>query len=75
MQLDALTQRDGDELPRLLLELGAAYDPQRLADSLASKRGAVYARAARVAGSLGAFFARLARDYALGAVDANMEAR
>jgi hypothetical protein len=71
MELDTLTP----DLPALLLEMGIRYDPERLADTLSSKWPQVYGRAVRIATSLGGFIARVARDYALGQVEARMADR
>jgi hypothetical protein len=66
MELNSLTP----ELPQLLIELGIQYDPERLADHLSSRWLQVYARAVRIAASLGGFIARVAQDYALGQLEA-----
>lgn len=71
VQLDTLTP----DLPELLVEMGIRYDPDKLAAHLSSKWPQVYGRAVRIAASLGGFIARVARDYALGQLEANMAIR
>jgi len=71
MELDQLTP----DMPELLQELGANYDAQKLADALAPRSMELNARAVTIAATLGAFLARVARDYALGQLDRNMEKR
>lgn len=55
MELDQLTP----EMPRLLVEMGIAYDPEKLASVLADKWPQVYGRAISIAALLGGFVARL----------------
>lgn len=49
------------ELPELLREMGIRYDPDRLAEVLRGRWIEVNARALRVATTLGAFLARVAK--------------
>jgi hypothetical protein len=65
MELDTLAP----ELPQLLVELGANYEPERLAAALSSKWPQVYGRAVRIAAQLGGFAAKVARDIALGTAE------
>lgn len=44
MELDTLTP----ELPKLLIEMGIKYDPERLTEALDRRRGVLYSRAAQV---------------------------
>eukprot|EP00891_Asterochloris_glomerata_P009513 jgi/Astpho2/9513/e_gw1.00145.30.1_t len=55
--------------------MGTAYDPERLAQALQNRRAEVSARAIRVTATLGAFLARLAKDFAMGTVEQNMVLR
>ncbi|KAK9815500.1 hypothetical protein WJX72_004714 [[Myrmecia] bisecta] len=72
MELNTLTP----ELPALLMEMGIRYDPNRLAEVLRGRWMEVNARALRVAATLGAFFARVAKDYAVGGfTDQNLRQR
>lgn len=71
MELDTLTP----DLPQLLVEMGIKYDPDKLAAQLNKRWPQVYARAVRIAASLGGFIARVASDYALGQLDARMADR
>lgn len=71
MELDTLTP----SLPELLVEMGIQYDPERLTRVLDRRRGELYARAAQVAATVGAFLATLGRDYAMGQFRSNMEVR
>ncbi len=69
MELDTLTP----EMPALLAEMGLAYDPDKLAAVLNSRRHRVYGRAVRIGASLGGFIVKLTRDYALGTWERNLE--
>lgn len=60
-----------ENLPALLLELGANYDPDRLAAILRTRRTEVAGRAISVAGSLGIWLLSLAADYAAGNLERN----
>eukprot|EP00873_Tetraselmis_striata_P044616 jgi/Tetstr1/464880/TSEL_009617.t1 len=71
MELDTLTP----DMPALLQELGVSYDPDRLASALAPRSGELNARAVKVATTLGLFLSRVARDYATGRLEQNMERR
>ncbi|CAD7705399.1 unnamed protein product [Ostreobium quekettii] len=71
MEIDTLTP----ELPKLLVEMGIEYDPEKLAKTLERRKVVLYSRAAQVAASLGTFFAKLARDYATGRFEAHMKKR
>lgn len=60
-----------ENLPSLLLELGANYDPDKLAAILRTRRTEVTVRAMRVAGTLGIWLLSLAADYAAGNLERN----
>ena len=55
MELNSLTP----DMPALLAELGANYDPDRLAAVLSSRPWDLRRRALRIATTLGAFVTRL----------------
>ena len=57
MELRSLTP----DMPALLMEMGVAYDPQRLADVLADREVEVAARAVAVATQLGGCVAAVAK--------------
>lgn len=64
-----------DDLPRQLAELGASYEPERLAAMFAGRRGELASRALVVTGALGGFASALARDWATGSLARNMGRR
>lgn len=63
------------DMPALLAELGANYDPDRLADALRDRPWDVRKRALRIATTLGTFLTSLLQDYAIGRFEANMPKR
>ena len=65
----------GEDLPEKLAQLGAAYDPQKLAEMFAHKRGEISARAVAVTGALSKFLSAIARDWATGQLARNTERR
>lgn len=67
--------KQNTDIPELLRELGIKYDPDRLAEVLKSRRGQVRSRAVQVTATVGAFVARILKDYATGSVEANMRKR
>ncbi|KAL3145629.1 hypothetical protein ABBQ32_003173 [Trebouxia sp. C0010 RCD-2024] len=73
--VDAIELREPGEIPELLRELGIKYDPDRLAQVLKTRPGKVRARAVQITASVGAFMARLLRDYATGSLEQNMHKR
>ncbi|GMH40760.1 hypothetical protein BSKO_08664 [Bryopsis sp. KO-2023] len=71
MELNTLTP----EMPALLKEMGVSYDPEKLSEVMNTRQSELYVRAARVAGTLGTFVAKLGQDYATGRLEANMPKR
>lgn len=57
MQLGSLQ----DEMPQLLVDMGAAYDPDRLAAEMGRNGLALNIRAVRIASTLGGFITSLLR--------------
>jgi hypothetical protein len=71
MEIEDLEQN----LPERLSELGANYDPQKLAAMFSHKKGELSARAVAVSGALGGFLSRIAKDWATGQLQSNTEKR
>ena len=71
MELSSLTP----DLPALLADMGACYDPERLAAALADRPGDLAARALRVATSLGGFITLVVADVASGSLEGNAATR
>jgi len=71
MQLGSLQ----DDMPQLLVDMGAAYDPNRLAAEMGRNGLALNVRAVRIASTLGGFITSLLRDYASGSTEANVYRR
>lgn len=63
------------ELPRLLAEMGHAYDPDRLAESMSQRPTYLTARALSIASSLGGVIGGILADIASGGVESNAEKR
>ncbi|KAL0045149.1 hypothetical protein WJX82_010101 [Trebouxia sp. C0006] len=72
---NAMDIKQKTDIPELLRELGIKYDPDRLAEVLSSRRGQVRSRAVQITATVGAFVARILKDYATGSVEANMRKR
>ncbi|DBB07164.1 TPA: hypothetical protein ACH3X1_011734 [Trebouxia sp. C0004] len=73
--VNAMEIKQNTDIPELLRELGIKYDPDRLAEALKSRRGQVRSRAVQITATVGAFVARILKDYATGSVQANMRKR
>lgn len=71
LQMDQLSP----DMPKLLVELGVKYDPERLAAVLRSQWPTVYGRALSVITVLGGFFASLVQDLAVGEFEPRMGRR
>ena len=76
MQIQAMEVDDlAENLPEKLAELGADYDPDKLADMFAHKRGELSSRAVAVSGALGLFLSAIMRDWATGSLQRNNSRR
>ncbi|GAB4814519.1 hypothetical protein N2152v2_001565 [Parachlorella kessleri] len=71
MELSTLTP----DLPKILLEMGVKYDPERLAAAFKEKPVELAGRAAVVAARLGGFITLVLADIASGSFDANTPQR
>lgn len=65
---------EGD-IETMLINLGTAYDPDRLAAMLKTKRGDVAKRALRIASALGFYLVNMGADYAAGTMESTQQQR